>query len=206
MSYRDTAEALRAHRTRVASDLEEARRAAKEASERAARASGLEEELAETERLLENLGERRTLPLLESLRIATPCTASWEAMEGDDRVRFCGDCKKNVYNLSAMPRGEAEALLLEREGTKCVRLSQRADGTVITGDCDVGVRRRRRRRLAVGAAVGGGLLAAVASIEYSAVTTRVGGVRMGEVRVSEDTPTGEVERPAEPARPAGQSR
>jgi hypothetical protein len=65
MSYRDAAEALRAYRTRVAAELEEARRAAKEASERAARVCGLEEELAETERLLENLGERRTLPLRE---------------------------------------------------------------------------------------------------------------------------------------------
>ena len=48
---------------------------------------------------------------LEKLRIANPCPARWEVMEGDDRVRFCQSCKKNVYNLSALQRSEAEALV-----------------------------------------------------------------------------------------------
>src|SRR6476646_493839 len=81
--------------------------------------------------------------LLENLRIATPCSADWSEMAGDDRVRFCGGCEKNVYNLSAMTRDEAEALVRDREGRLCVRLYQRADGTVLTQDCPVGVRRTR---------------------------------------------------------------
>src|SRR5689334_4619149 len=81
--------------------------------------------------------------LLENVRIATPCSADWSQMAGDDRVRFCGGCEKNVYNLSAMTRAEAEALVREREGRLCVRMYQRADGTVLTQDCPVGVRRTR---------------------------------------------------------------
>jgi hypothetical protein len=84
------------------------------------------------------------LPLaLESLRIATPCHADWDEMSGDARVRFCGRCEKNVYNLSAMTRAEAEALVQAKEGRLCVRLFRRSDGTVISGDCPEGVRRQR---------------------------------------------------------------
>src|SRR4051812_30567591 len=103
--------------------------------------------------------------LLENVRIGTPCDASWEAMEGDERVRFCGECRKNVYNLSALPRAEAERVLAEREGPMCIRLYQRADGTVMTSDCPVGLRRLRVRRvmaLAMGA-VGLGAMALAAT-------------------------------------------
>src|SRR5437868_12561871 len=88
----------------------------------------------------------KRLPLvLENLRIATPCTADWDEMAGDERVRFCGKCEKNVYNLSAMTREAGEALVREKEGRMCVRMYQRTDGTVLTSDCPVGVRRERLR-------------------------------------------------------------
>lgn len=89
---------------------------------------------------------RPRLPVvLKSIRIATPCRADWDDMRGDARVRFCGKCEMNVYNLSAMTRAEGEALVREKEGRLCVRLHQRADGTVITSDCPVGLRRARLR-------------------------------------------------------------
>ncbi|MDB4968068.1 MAG: hypothetical protein JWN44_3757 [Myxococcales bacterium] len=84
--------------------------------------------------------------VLDKLRIATPCKADWDDMKGDDRVRFCGRCEKNVYNLSEMTRADAEALVREKEGRMCVRLYQRTDGTVLTNDCPVGVRRARLRQ------------------------------------------------------------
>jgi hypothetical protein len=116
------------------------------------------------------------LPVLEDIRIASPCSASWDDMKGDDRVRFCGSCEKNVYNLSAMPRGDAEALLREREGEVCVRLFRRADGTVITGeDCPVGVRKKRVRRAAFGVA-GAGALAAAAFSTLAAPAVQQGGL------------------------------
>jgi hypothetical protein len=110
---------------------------------------------------------KHTLPLLEDVRIASPCSASWEDMTGDAQVRFCGKCAKNVYNLSEMTREEAEALLAKGEGTSmCVRLYKRADGTVITSDCPVGVRKKRvRRAVAVAAvtALGASALSALAA-------------------------------------------
>ena len=75
---------------------------------------------------------------LNNIKIASPCSADWNAMYGDDRKRFCGDCKLNVYNLSGMTRDEAETLVTNAEGRLCVRSYQRADGTVITADCPVG--------------------------------------------------------------------
>lgn len=37
---------------------------------------------------------------LDNIHIASPCSADWSEMYGDNRKRFCGDCKLNVYNLS----------------------------------------------------------------------------------------------------------
>ena len=70
------------------------------------------------------------------VRLASPCNANWKEMQGDERVRLCLRCDKNVYNVSAMDKDAAEALLRERLGTDmCVRFYQRADGTLLTQDC-----------------------------------------------------------------------
>jgi hypothetical protein len=90
---------------------------------------------------------RRRLPMLDRIEIASPCSVPWDSMQGDGRKRFCGDCKQHVYNVAAMTRAEAEELLA-CEGSVCLRLFRRADGTVLTADCPVGLRRKRRRRLA----------------------------------------------------------
>lgn len=75
---------------------------------------------------------------LNNVKVASPCPANWDGMFGDERKRYCGECKLNVYNLSAMTRAEAEALITQGEGRLCVRFYQRADGTVITQDCPAG--------------------------------------------------------------------
>ncbi len=88
---------------------------------------------------------------LNEIRVASPCPTSWDDMTGDHRVRFCGGCKLNVYNLSAMDRDEAEQLVRNTEKRLCVRFYQRDDGTVLTQDCPVGLRafvRRTRARIA----------------------------------------------------------
>ncbi len=103
------------------------------------------------------------LPLLRDIRIASPCSESWEGMVGDDRSRFCGGCMKNVYNLSAMTGEEAQALIAEKEGNVCVRLFRRRDGTVLTADCDVGVRRKRVTKIAAAALAFGGAGLALAA-------------------------------------------
>ena len=66
---------------------------------------------------------------LDNIKIASPCSANWSQMYGNDRMRFCGDCKLNVYNLSGMTRNEAENLIMNAEGRLCVRFSaSRRDG------------------------------------------------------------------------------
>lgn len=79
-------------------------------------------------------------------------------MTGDEKARFCGSCRKNVYNLSEMTRAEAEALILEKEGRLCVRFYQRSDGTVLTKDCPKGIRAVQKRAALVWAAVLGAVL------------------------------------------------
>jgi hypothetical protein len=170
MPYRDDLEALE-HRCK---SLE-------------AQASTLGSELAEARKLLAEAQAQRRLPVVDDLRVAAPCDADWAKMVGDERVRFCGSCAKNVYNLSAMTRAEAQALLVEKEGELCVRYFQRADGTLLSTDCPVGVRRRRRRRrvLAVAGVAAGALAAAgVATIVEVAGRTRMGKLQ----RVDRDPP------------------
>src|ERR1700739_78711 len=53
----------------------------------------------------------RTLqPDVNDLRIASPCTAEWDAMTGDNRVRHCALCHLNVYNISEMTTREIRNL------------------------------------------------------------------------------------------------
>src|SRR6185436_5457223 len=82
---------------------------------------------------------------LDHVRVAAPCKADWDQMIGTDRVRFCGQCSLNVYNLSAMTRDEAESLIARNEGRLCVRFYRRGDGSIITQDCPVGLRAIQRR-------------------------------------------------------------
>ncbi len=133
-----------------------------------ARAAALEgvvadrtKELEDARRLLDEAKARASLPVLDDIRVAAPCSADWAKMTGDERVRACGDCQKNVYNLSEMTRDEAQALLIEKEGKLCVRYFRRHDGTILTKDCAVGVSRRRRHRFI---AAGAGLALAGAAL------------------------------------------
>src|SRR5262245_20061225 len=78
---------------------------------------------------------RATSPL-DAITVAAPCTVPWETMRGDDRKRYCEQCRLNVYDFSRMTRGEAEAMLRAAEGQRvCGRLVRRADGTLVTRDC-----------------------------------------------------------------------
>lgn len=107
---------------------------------------------------------------LDKIRIASPCSADWDRMYGNERKRFCSECKLNVYNISEMTKDEAENFILRSEGRLCLRIYQRRDGTVITRDCPVGWQRVKRRvSLVYKAALGlaGGFLAGVLGVGAS---------------------------------------
>lgn len=59
--------------------------------------------------------ETKMIPL-HTIKVASPCHADWDRMEGDSQVRFCGGCRKNIYNLSEMDSDEAQALVSRLEG------------------------------------------------------------------------------------------
>lgn len=116
------------------------------------------------------------MPLLDQVQIASPCDAPWEGMTGNELARRCARCDREVFNISAMSRQDAEAFLRERVAPDreriCGLFFRRSDGTIITADCPVGLAaiRRRARIVAarIAAALGLTVLTGVA-LESSAV-------------------------------------
>lgn len=101
---------------------------------------------------------------LSHVRISAPCRADWERMRGNERVRFCDGCSMNVYNLSNMTKKDAESLILSTEGRLCVRYYHRADGTILTGNCPVGLRALKRRVSGFSRAVVSSVLSFIAGV------------------------------------------
>jgi hypothetical protein len=146
MTYRDEQLALDERKAALQRELDDAKQTLQAQKHLVEKSKRMERELLEIERRLH--GDKRRLPMLDNVRVASPCHADWSQMVGDDRVRFCGSCEKNVFNLSAMTRDEAEALIIASGAKICVRMYKRSDGTVMTEDCTVGAKKKRRKRLA----------------------------------------------------------
>ena len=87
--------------------------------------------------------------VLDRIEIPLPCHVPWANMTGDDRVRFCGDCRQNVYNVAMFTRAEATRLLNDSSGRVCLRIFRRPDGTIITDDCRARLRAARKRGLLI---------------------------------------------------------
>jgi hypothetical protein len=66
-------------------------------------------------------------------------------MAGDERVRYCPECKLNVYNFSEMSDADIENIVSHRSGRLCARFYQRSDGTMLTRNCPVRLRAIVRR-------------------------------------------------------------
>lgn len=126
-------------------------------------------------------------PLI-NIKIASPCPADWNEMYGDNRKRFCGDCKLNVYNLSGMTRDEAEVLVTNAEGRLCVRYYQRADGTVITADCPVGWAKVKARTKLYATAVASMLVALFSGLLFVSMFSKGKGVTIGKLLIPFSTP------------------
>lgn len=118
---------------------------------------------------------------LDAIEVQTPCEIPWDTMQGDNRVRFCGHCRQNVYNIEALPRAEAVRLIGDREGRVCVRFHRRRDGTVVTADCWERLRAARRKGWLAFAA----MLVIVGTAQLLAMLTGLAGLhrlgRQGEV-------------------------
>ena len=138
--------------------------------------------------------------ILETMQIASPCRADWNAMDGNDRLRFCSQCGLNVYNLAGMSRTEAEMLLRSRGARLCVRFFRRADGTVLTQDCFVGLAalRRRLRLWTVAAASLIGAFLAWFGLRQGFRVNPDSHVYMGDVMTAKPMIMGRIAAPAKP--------
>jgi hypothetical protein len=181
MAYRDAIEALRRRHADLEAELAALRLEQLRLADCTARADEVQGELSGlAERLAASKAARkaqRKRVSLESVRIAHPRTEKWQDMIGDDRMRRCQRCSLDVYDVSAMPRREAEALIADshhagRDRRRCLRLFRRADGTVMTADCPVGQRRKQATRVAAAAlALGGTAAALVPAVEPTVATS-----------------------------------
>lgn len=119
---------------------------------------------------------------LNNVSVASPCSQDWNQMIGNERKRYCGDCKLNVYNLSGMTRAEAENLIVNTEGRLCVRFYRRADGSVLTKDCPVGWQAIKRRVSRMAVAVFSLLVGLITGLGFAAAfQTKKTRFLMGEV-------------------------
>jgi hypothetical protein len=186
MTYRSAEDALRERTAALEAQLLALEEKRKTAAELEADVERVVSELKKSRTLMDRFAKKRALPMLDEVRVASQCNANWNEMVGDDKSRFCGKCEKNVFNLSAMSREEAELLMLEKEGNLCIRLYRRKDGTVLTQDCPVGVRKKRLRLVGV-LAIGGGLAATAAG--FAASRQVVHTATMGEMEMVPQTPS-----------------
>lgn len=90
---------------------------------------------------------------LNNLTIPSPCDADWNAMTGNDQVRFCEHCKLDVHDLSLLTRPQAERLVARSKGRLCVRYHHDAKGRPVTLPVSQKLHRigRRVSRIAAGA-------------------------------------------------------
>ncbi len=104
--------------------------------------------------------------LLLRFSVASPCPMSFADMTGDDKVRFCQRCSKNVHNLSNMSKAEAAEVIRKSDGKICAFISRDAKGKILTENCPEFLRaarnklRDRTANIASGLAVAGVLPAA----------------------------------------------
>ncbi len=164
-AYRDGREALVAQRRHLANELEDAERAAERAPRLKHRLMQIDDEL-----------RAAASTWMDVIDIETPCNASWDEMRGTDAVRWCGRCRRDVYDLACMTRDEIAALFARAEEMPCVRLRKRRDGRVVTADCPETSRTNPIARVITA----GALCGAAAGIAASAAMTsmpRLGGAR-----------------------------
>jgi hypothetical protein len=57
---------------------------------------------------------------IDSVRVKEPCSEEWNEMTGNDKVRFCSHCSKNVNNISEMTPRKAAKLAMRSNGNLCI--------------------------------------------------------------------------------------
>jgi hypothetical protein len=61
---------------------------------------------------------------IQQLRITSPCSVEWDAMIGNDRVRFCEHCQLSVHHVDALTRKQFRRLIARSNGRICVNYTR----------------------------------------------------------------------------------
>ena len=125
---------------------------------------------------------------VNSLRVASPCSAEWSAMHGTDTARHCELCNLKVYNLSHMTATEVRTLFNSNDTRMCARFYRRSDGTILTQDCPVGLRAIRRRISKISGAAFAVFLSLGSTIFGQTTSRQTPAEKPGVWRISHSTP------------------
>ena len=63
-------------------------------------------------------------------KLTIDCPQKWGSMSGDEKIRHCGMCKKDIHNLEEYSEEEAHDIIAE--GTNCVRMEANHHGQIKT--------------------------------------------------------------------------
>lgn len=107
---------------------------------------------------------RRTL--IENFTVAKPCGIDWDTMTGDDKVRLCGQCDRNVHNISGMSEEQAALLIQKRNAERvCIYYRRNADGSIHIDNCPEMLKPVRNKIYAI---IAGVLICTIVGVRYSA--------------------------------------
>ena len=95
---------------------------------------------------------------IQSYFISSPCSIKWDDMQAEQSnssVRFCGDCKLNVHNLSSLSDEEVVVLLNKKASGErvCTYFYRKEDGTLVTDNCPKQLQQVRNRLQAYAASI-----------------------------------------------------
>ncbi len=105
---------------------------------------------------------------LPVIQLDKPCRLPWSDLIGDDKTRFCTQCRLHVHNLSAMTSEEAAQFLANRSGRTCVAFAPSANGAPMTLDYAPAAPVRAKHAIAAGLAVA----AAATAIAFAHVSAK----------------------------------
>ncbi|HJS52369.1 MAG TPA: hypothetical protein VJ781_10755, partial [Pyrinomonadaceae bacterium] len=131
---------------------------------------------------------------IDRIKVKDPCTQDWETMRGNDTVRFCDHCWKNVTDISTMTRKRAMKVVRKSKGSLCVRyLEEPRDHSPMFADRLTSLT-RRAPSLATGA-MGASLVLSTAAYAQGPVGQRA---PQPQISNQEKSPTQKSKEPASP--------
>jgi hypothetical protein len=102
--------------------------------------------------------------LLDQINVASPCSADWDSMIGNEQARFCQHCSLFVHDLSKITRKDVVKLVASSRGKLCVRYYRHQDGVVHTATHAQPLTQIKRRLSRIAAGAFGATLSLASSV------------------------------------------